>query len=169
MTHNPYAAPQAELGLAPQPAGTPRLPAWNGRIGRLRFVAYCLLGVAATALYVVLYVVLLEVMGILADEHGALRAMARQGLGGSALLLWALALVTAIRRRLHDFDVSGWWTLLLLLPLFQFIFLIYLAVAPGTPASNRFGPQAAPASLRVKAVLAIGCLLLGWLIARRFL
>ena len=168
MTHNPYAAPQAELGLAPEPAGTPRLPAWNGRIGRLQFMAYCLLGVAATALYVVLGVVLLEVLGMLMDEHGALRPRATQGLNVSTLLLFGLAIVTAVRRRLHDFDVSGWWTLLLLLPLFQFVFLIYLVVAPGTPAANRFGPPAAPASMRVKAVLAIGCLLLGWLIARRF-
>lgn len=42
-------------------------------------------------------------------------------------------------RRLHDLDKSGWFMLLILVPLVNMIFLIYLWFAPGTVGYNRFG------------------------------
>jgi len=44
-------------------------------------------------------------------------------------------------RRLHDIDRSGWWVLIVLIPLIGWIVLIYWACQPGTPAPNRFGPD----------------------------
>ncbi len=41
-------------------------------------------------------------------------------------------------RRLHDSDMSGWWLLMLLIPLIGFIFWIYMGVKPGTEGPNRF-------------------------------
>lgn len=42
-------------------------------------------------------------------------------------------------RRLHDSDRSGWWTLLVFLPLFGWIALLVFACLDGTRGPNRFG------------------------------
>src|SRR5262249_13837895 len=42
-------------------------------------------------------------------------------------------------RRLHDTDRSGWWWLLLFIPLIGIIVLIVFWCFEGTPRSNRFG------------------------------
>jgi len=45
-------------------------------------------------------------------------------------------------KRYHDRDKSGWWILILFIPLVGFIwFLIELGCLPGTPGPNRFGPD----------------------------
>jgi uncharacterized membrane protein YhaH (DUF805 family) len=44
-------------------------------------------------------------------------------------------------KRWHDRDKSGWWMLILLVPIVGAIwFLIELGFLPGTPGPNRFGP-----------------------------
>jgi uncharacterized membrane protein YhaH (DUF805 family) len=43
-------------------------------------------------------------------------------------------------RRLHDIDLSGWWALLMLVPLVNFVFGLYALIKPGTAGVNRFGP-----------------------------
>lgn len=42
-------------------------------------------------------------------------------------------------RRLHDTDRSGWWWLILFIPLIGLLVMIYFLVQPGTDGSNRFG------------------------------
>jgi uncharacterized membrane protein YhaH (DUF805 family) len=59
-------------------------------------------------------------------------------LTGLALLLPNLAVAV---RRLHDTDRSGWWLLLLFLPLIGAIVLIIWFCFRGTPGQNRFGPD----------------------------
>ena len=44
-------------------------------------------------------------------------------------------------RRLHDRDMSGWWLLLMLVPVIGSLALLVLYVLPGTPGPNRFGPD----------------------------
>ena len=44
-------------------------------------------------------------------------------------------------RRLHDIDRSGWWALLLLVPIIGAIILLLFLVSSGTPGMNRFGPR----------------------------
>ncbi len=60
-----------------------------------------------------------------------------------ALLVPWLAVVV---RRLHDADRSGWWALLLLLPVIGLIALIVIGLTRGTAGENRFGPAPRPAS-----------------------
>ena len=65
--------------------------------------------------------------------------------GGLVANLWALAnflpgLAVAIRR-LHDLDKSGWWSLIVLIPLVGWIILIVWYCTKGTPGANRFGPE----------------------------
>ena len=42
-------------------------------------------------------------------------------------------------RRLHDIDRSGWWMLILLLPLIGAIVMFVFMCLRGTPGPNRFG------------------------------
>jgi|GEM_PF-2062889 len=161
--HNPYASPQADLMLQPESADATRLFSWNSRIGRARFVAY---GFAGLAFAIVYFVVVGAAERALDVQY---RPGDLTGWGHTAVVLLApaLALVNATRRRLHDFDVSAWWALFLLFPIFQFVFLIYLLVAPGTAGANRFGPVPPSTERSVMAVAAIGGLALLWLIVLR--
>jgi uncharacterized membrane protein YhaH (DUF805 family) len=45
-------------------------------------------------------------------------------------------------RRLHDIDRTGWWILLVLIPLIGAIVLIIWYCQKGTPGPNRFGTEA---------------------------
>ena len=49
--------------------------------------------------------------------------------------------IAVLVRRLHDTDRTGWWVLILLVPLIGAIVLIVFAVQDSTPGSNRFGPN----------------------------
>lgn len=55
-----------------------------------------------------------------------------------ALLLPSLAVQC---RRLHDTDRSGWWILLSLIPIIGSIIVLVFVIQPGSPGSNRFGPD----------------------------
>jgi uncharacterized membrane protein YhaH (DUF805 family) len=45
-------------------------------------------------------------------------------------------------KRFHDRDKSGWWILILFIPIIGFIwYLVELGFLPGTPGPNRFGPD----------------------------
>lgn len=49
-----------------------------------------------------------------------------------------IPLITAGVRRLHDIDKSGWFMLLSLIPLINFV-LLYFFVKKGTEGTNKFG------------------------------
>jgi uncharacterized membrane protein YhaH (DUF805 family) len=67
--------------------------------------------------------------------------------GGAGLINLAVAfglflpsLAMAVRR-LHDVDRSGWWYLIILIPLIGLIVLLVWFVTRGTTGDNRFGPD----------------------------
>lgn len=55
---------------------------------------------------------------------------------GLVLPSWA-----ALVRRLHDTDRSGWWSLMMFVPLVGLIVMIIFAIQKGTAGPNRFGPD----------------------------
>ncbi len=69
-------------------------------------------------------------------------------LDGSGTLsgIWSLAVLlpglAVGARRLHDTDRSGWWQLLVLIPLIGAIILIVWYATKGSLGANRFGPDA---------------------------
>lgn len=42
-------------------------------------------------------------------------------------------------RRLHDLNKSGWFMLLLLVPLINMVFALYMYLAPGQVGANKYG------------------------------
>ncbi|MGA9851542.1 MAG: pilin [Gammaproteobacteria bacterium] len=113
----------------------------TNRIGRLRYLAYNI-GCGLIALITI-------VIGF------ALVGAHIVWLGVILLALTYIFLVVMniffVIRRLHDFNASGWWTLLILVPFVNFIFTLVLIFAPGTIGENRFGLQPPPNSAWVIA------------------
>ena len=69
---------------------------------------------------------------------------ARLGIFGPSLIYNLAVLVPSLAvsvRRLHDTDRSGWWMLLVLVPILGAIALIVFMVLDGSEGENRFGPN----------------------------
>lgn len=135
---NPYrapAAPVADAGDATQPV---RLFSTSGRIGRARYIAY---GFGLYVLSVFLGVLAARVFG----EIGAMLAS----------VVWIAVAVLGVMltiQRCHDFNMTGWLALLIVVPLANLVFLI----VPGTDGPNRFGAPTPPNG--------VGVLIVAWLI-----
>jgi uncharacterized membrane protein YhaH (DUF805 family) len=59
------------------------------------------------------------------------------GLAGLALFLPGLAVGV---RRLHDIDKSGWWILILLIPIVGFVLWLIWFTREGDAGENQYGP-----------------------------
>ncbi|MFZ6799675.1 DUF805 domain-containing protein [Undibacterium sp. Di24W] len=134
---NIYSAPNADLSNAPEDEDTyqPKMWALSGRLGRIRYLAYLNLTM----------IMLMFPIGILASVM--LPSLARNG-SGSPMFIFALYIpifavsIIYAKRRLNDLDHSGWWSILIFIPLVNILIGLYLVFGPGTPGSNRFGKQA---------------------------
>ena len=60
------------------------------------------------------------------------------GLYALAVLIPGLAVTV---RRLHDTGKSGWWLLIVLVPLIGAVVLLVFMVTDGTPGANEYGPD----------------------------
>ena len=115
-----------------------RLFSAAGRIGRARYIAY------GFGLY--LLSMLAGVVGArLFGEVGAVLATV-------AWVAMAVLGVMLTVQRCHDFNVTGWFALLIVVPLANLVFLFI----PGTDGPNRFGAPTPPNS--------VGVLVVAWLI-----
>ena len=63
----------------------------------------------------------------------------------SSFLFWTLAIVIAysqfavIIKRYHDLGLSGWWSVLWLVPLGNIVVLIHCGLFPGNSTENKYG------------------------------
>lgn len=150
---NPYTAPAADLSQVDADGASqlPQILSLSGRIGRLRYLAY-----GGMMLVVVIFVGA-NVARMLSAIHPYL------GLAAS-LALYVAALVYAFgyaRRRLHDMDASGWWSLLFLVPVVQIGLFVWLVCVPGDEWPNDFGPPPAANSRGVLAAAIAMPLIIG--------
>jgi len=68
-------------------------------------------------------------------------------------LLLVVPTLAVTARRLRDINVSGWVSVILLIPFFGFIFIVVMACFPGTVGPNRFGLDPLRPSLRRRAAV----------------
>jgi uncharacterized membrane protein YhaH (DUF805 family) len=108
---------------------------FDGRIGRQTFwIGVVTLMIASAVLHLVL-----------AALFGWHHAMGGPINGAVSLILLYPSLAVDVKR-LHDRDKSGWWILLLLVPVLGFIwFIVECGCLRGTAGPNRFGPDPLPA------------------------
>lgn len=143
---SPYTPPRSAVGEDLPEFGELNVLSVQGRIGRLRFLAWML--VATT---VVIGLCTLIFLGMFSGD---------QFFPGSVLicaliLAFLYASITITVQRLHDLDWSGWLWFLYLVPAMGGILLLLLAALPGTVGANRYGPPQPPNSFAVKALCCI--------------
>lgn len=88
-----------------------------------------------------LSLVLCVVQGVLtfaANTIGALELLFAVVAFGFSLFGFVSNIMMGVRR-LHDLDLSGWWMLLLFVPLVNILFYIYILFFKGTEGPNQYG------------------------------
>ena len=140
---NPYATPQATINTeADYTTYQPQFLSTQGRIGRLRYLAY------NTGINIILMLVIGAVLAI----WKAGEAMMMIG-GILAVVLYIALIVFSViygKRRLNDLNQSGWLFLLFLVPLVNLAMAIFLIFFRGNESANRFGQPPAENPLSVK-------------------
>lgn len=136
---NPYAAPTTALDTGEADTYTPRIFSFDGRIGRVRYLAY---GIGFNLLLAVVLVPILSIATVLGIQAG-LTFLSLVVTGVFYVATFVVAVIFS-RRRLNDLNRSGWWFLLFFIPVVNLLLAIYLVFFPGSRGPNRFG--SAPAA-----------------------
>jgi len=158
---SPYAPPQADVAER-VPEYAPLKPfSIEGRIGRLRFLAWSM----------VLSLVTIAVVGVFALIALALVSTdSTAGLIIGGILAFVLCVVFLIAtilisvQRLHDVGWSGWLWLLNLVPFVGSFFPLLLVVLPGSVVANRYGAPPPPNSTAVKVLSSLWLVLIALMI-----
>lgn len=156
---NPYATPNSAVEVDSND-GYAELNYHNarGRIGRMRYIAW------SAGLGIIFYLVML-VAGLILGLAGASSFLTSSGsvnpdifgsMTGIAFvvvtgILYIAMFVYMFRftiKRCHDFNVSGWLSLLIFVPLLPLIFWFI----PGTDGENRYGLPTPPNTTGVKVL-----------------
>jgi uncharacterized membrane protein YhaH (DUF805 family) len=134
VMQNPYGAPRAKVGDREefQPV---KLFAVSGRIGRARYIVYSIL---------VSLVLVVPAMALMSLSPGLGMAL----LAVAYIASFVMSIMLTIQRS-HDFNMSGWFSLLLFVPLAALLFWF----VPGTDGPNRFGAKTPPNSTGVTVAL----------------
>lgn len=132
---------------------TPRFFSISDRVGRVRYFTYILGALTGCGLLLILIYI---AAFLLPAGLGKLVSVTSYIMIKS--VVFPLIVFVMSIRRLHDFDLSGWWSLLVLIPLVP----IVLVFIPGKKEANRFGPAPTsnPVSLKLAAVI-LPCALVG--------
>ncbi|HYL19076.1 MAG TPA: DUF805 domain-containing protein [Burkholderiales bacterium] len=131
-TANPYTAPKAAVGDMDEQEYQPiKTFSAAGRIGRARYIGYSI-GYAL-------------LVGLCAGVIAAATGKAGGGAIGMLVIFAAYAALIVVQmlltiQRCHDFNTSGWVSLLILIPLVNLLFWFI----PGTDGPNRFGAPPPP-------------------------
>ena len=111
------------------------LTSFDGRINRAKFWAaigvFFVIGIVA--------LILDSILGTRIDLGGG----AEIGIIGIIVSLASIYFALAVyAKRWHDRDKSGWWTLILFVPLIGAIwFLVECGILEGTRGANQYGPD----------------------------
>ncbi len=129
-SQNPYGAPRSQTisGVDEDMPQEVKIFSVNGRIGRARYIVY---SIGLTLL----------IMGV-----GIALSVVTAGIAliPAYIAIFVIQIMLTIQR-CHDFNASGWLSLLLLVPLVALIFWFI----PGTDGSNRWGSKTVPNSTPV--------------------
>lgn len=124
--HNPFRAPAAPLDdPGTRIDGEFRLNLFSpaGRIGRIRYLGYSM-----------------GLTFLISIVAGILAVVTTPAIAPLAYLPVIYVSVMLAIKRSHDFNTTGWLSVLVLVPLVNFLFLF----VPGTDGPNRFGNKTAP-------------------------
>lgn len=152
----PYAPPRAPVGKTLPEHSTLKPFGFQGRIGRLRYLAWSLVLMAAGfGLFL-----LASMTFIFSNVLVSILAVA-------FTIGFIIVAIQIGSQRLHDMGWSGWFMLLHLVPVIGSLFPFALLLVPGNEGANKFGPPQPPNSRSVKILAALWLLVpvLGILVA----
>jgi uncharacterized membrane protein YhaH (DUF805 family) len=145
MNRNPYAAPQTNVTGSDNDAeeyGEIKMLSASGRLGRVRYIGYS----AGMSVLIMLVAGILAGLGALVDPSATLIVV---GLGWIAMIVVQFLLTI---QRSHDMNVTGWLSLISLIPLGVLVFWL----VPGTRGENTYGRPPPP---NTAGVIALACIL----------
>lgn len=145
-SNTPYTPPRASVADVDQEYGELKIFSAKGRIGRLRFLGWSM------GFSILARIVLVALVGAGFAIGGQVLTMTLVFIG--VIGMYAVITLFAIQR-LHDLDKSGWLSLLILIPLVNVVFLLYIVFAPGSKETNQYGNPPPPNTL--------GVILLAWI------
>ena len=157
---NPYAPPTARVADDSSVGEYQPIKVWSsdGRIGRLRYLAYGIVG----------YLIL----GLSAAFGGFVSALMQVPalaviMTGIIVVAYFVFIILQTIKRCHDVNWTGWWTIMLFLPLANFVFGLLMLFVPGTRSANTFGPPPPPnrTALAVIVIAIGGAVVIGMLAA----
>ena len=131
VMQNPYGAPRAVVTDGNEQYQPVRIFAVSGRIGRARYIVYS----------IVLTLLIMAAAGALSAFLGPLGIVV---LVLAYIGVFVLMIMLTIQRS-HDFNMTGWFSLLSLVPLVNLMFWFI----PGTDGANRYGAPTPPNSTGV--------------------
>ncbi|UTW06432.1 DUF805 domain-containing protein [Pseudomonas benzenivorans] len=147
--NSPYATPKAAVAKALPAVGELNVFSLDGRIGRLRYLAWSLmLSVAFAGIMAVV-----AIATNIAETLGLVLAI-------GAVLGTLVVSVQIGAQRLHDVGWSAWLLLLNIVPVVNSLFWILMLVLPGSAGANRYGPPPPPNSIAVKVLAGLFLILL---------
>jgi uncharacterized membrane protein YhaH (DUF805 family) len=151
------------LDTPPLPS-TPRLRSYQGRFGRLSYIAWHAVLWWATCCIGFGLLVSLGLFNFATFSIESAAYLLPTVNNVFSLLFFVLytyfAFVITIRR-LHDINLSGWWSLVGFVPILNLFFYLYLLLKKGHPTSNIYAPvRLTPLWEKLLAWLCILCVLL---------
>lgn len=139
---------------------------WAGRFSRLSFLAW------HTVLNAMLLLVFIIIAMVVGYDPSTMQTIDLKNMGGfytsgigitmiaMILLFNAYSVIFSIRR-LHDTDLTGWWSLLGFIPFLNLLLLTFLIIQKGTEGTNRFGSErSTPLWEKVIGTINMGIILL---------
>ena len=136
---NPYNAPGATLSnpASTDETYTPSMFSVHGRIGRVRYWAYSFFSVFLFGIVVAIAV------GVLtrASSGGQVGSIGKIIIGLLYYIPMIFVTIVMAKRRLNDLDHSGWLAIIMLVPIVNFFFALYLLFASGSAGTNQYGPM----------------------------
>ena len=156
--NSPYAPPRASVGENLPAFATLKPFSVDGRIGRLRFLAWTM--VVTLVSLPILSIFALIAVGLVSTEFtsGLIIGGLIAAFLGLALIIISILFTV---QRLHDIGWSGWLWLLNLVPLVGSIFPFVIMVVPGNTGANRYGPPPPPNSTAVKVLCSLWIVFIG--------
>lgn len=140
---SPYTPPNAAVADAATDFGELSIFSMKGRLGRLRYLAY---GFGIALVGQLLLVLMGGAGAALQTETSSTFSLIGIGVVYIAMIIVSIMLAV---QRLHDLDKTGWLYLLILVPLLNIFFGLYMLFAPGSQGNNRYGNPPPPNSTGV--------------------
>ncbi len=142
-TNTPYTPPKSTVADMAHEVGELKMLSANGRIGRLRYLAWSM------GFYMLSMIVLGILVAMANFVGGQVLAITLYGIG---VIGMTVVISLFVIQRLHDLDKSGWLCLLMLIPLVNLVFGLYVMFAPGSTDANQYGNPPPPNTMGVIAL-----------------